>query len=87
MMFIMLPRVLVSARRINEVLDTEVAMKDGTFDRSDTKICGLVEFRNVSFRYPDARGNVLEHISFTTQPDETVAIIGSTGSGKARWSI
>ncbi len=83
MMFIMLPRVLVSVRRINEVLDTEVAMQDGTLERPDTKTCGLVEFRNVSFRYPDAGGNVLEHISFTAQPGETVAIIGSTGSGKS----
>lgn len=83
MMFIMLPRVLVSARRINEVLDTEAAMRDGTLERSDTKTCGLVEFRNVSFCYPDAGGNVLEHISFTAQPGETVAIIGSTGSGKS----
>ncbi len=83
MMFIMLPRVLVSARRINEVLDTEVAMQDGALEQPDTKTRGLVEFRNVSFRYPDAGGNVLEHISFTAQPGETVAIIGSTGSGKS----
>lgn len=83
MMFIMLPRVLVSVRRINEVLDTEVAMQDGTLERPDAKTRGLVEFRNVSFRYPDAGGNVLEHISFTAEPGETVAIIGSTGSGKS----
>ena len=83
MMFIMLPRVLVSARRINEVLDTEIAMQDGALERPDTKTCGLVEFRDVSFRYPDAGDNVLEHISFTAQPGETVAIIGITGSGKS----
>ena len=83
MMFIMLPRVLVSARRINEVLDTAGAMQDGALEQPDTKTRGLVEFRNVSFRYPDAGGNVLEHISFTVQPGETVAIIGSTGSGKS----
>ena len=56
---------------------------DGALEQPDTKTRGLVEFRNVSFRYPDAGGNVLEHISFTAQPGETVAIIGSTGSGKS----
>lgn len=82
MMFIMLPRVLVSARRINEVLDTEIALKDGKLDTSDNKIRGRIEFRNVSFKYPDAGDYVLEDISFTAEEGQTVAIIGSTGSGK-----
>ncbi len=82
MMFIMLPRVLVSARRINEVLDTEIALKDGKHDTSDNKIRGKIEFCNVSFKYPDAGDYVLEDISFTAEEGQTVAIIGSTGSGK-----
>lgn len=83
MMFIMLPRVLVSVRRINEVLDTEISLKDGEIDVPATSIKGQIEFRNVSFKYPDAGGNVLENISFTVNAGETVAIIGSTGSGKS----
>lgn len=82
MMFIMLPRVLVSARRINEVLDTEIALKDGKLDTSDNKIRGKIEFRNVSFKYPDTGDYVLENISFTAEEGQTVAIIGSTGNGK-----
>ncbi len=82
MMFIMLPRVMVSVRRINEVLDTEVKMKDGVVNDGDGSKQGEVEFRDVSFRYPDAGGNVLKNISFTAHKGETVAFIGSTGSGK-----
>ncbi len=89
MMFIMLPRVLVSVRRINEVLDTEISIRDGIImEEMDTtwknKIHGgKIEFRNVSFRYPDAGNYALEDISFTADAGETVAIIGSTGSGKS----
>lgn len=83
MMFIMLPRVLVSARRINEVLDTEISLKDGKLETTDTNVQGQIEFRNVSFKYPDAGDYVLENISFTANTGETVAIIGSTGSGKS----
>lgn len=83
MMFIMLPRVLVSARRINEVLDTDISLKDGSLEIPDTNVQGQIEFRNVSFKYPDAGDYVLENISFTAEAGQTVAIIGSTGSGKS----
>ena len=83
MMFIMLPRVLVSARRINEVLDTDISLKDGSLEIPDTNVQGQIEFRNVSFKYPDAGDSVLENISFTAEAGQTVAIIGSTGSGKS----
>lgn len=69
-------------RRINEVLDTEVKMKDGVVNDGDGSKQGEVEFRDVSFRYPDAGGDVLKNISFTAHKGETVAFIGSTGSGK-----
>lgn len=81
MIFIMLPRAAVSAKRINEVLDTKPNITDGTKD--DIPSEGRIEFRNVSFRYPDAAENVLENISFTAEKGETVAFIGSTGSGKS----
>jgi len=84
MMSIMIPRSSVSANRINEVLETEAKIKDKKetkkFD-SDKK--GLVEFKNVSFKYPDADTEILENISFTAKPGQTTAIIGSTGSGKS----
>ncbi|MBR1717988.1 MAG: ABC transporter ATP-binding protein [Bacilli bacterium] len=80
--FIMYPRTSVSISRINEVLDTDVKVKDGTFD-SDTKELGVVEFRNVSFKYPDSEEYVLKDISFKTKLGETIAFIGSTGSGKS----
>ena len=83
MMFIMLPRVLVSAHRINEVLDTDISLKDGSLEIPDTNVQGQIEFRNVSFKYPDAGDYVLENISFTVEAGQTVAIIGSTGSGKS----
>jgi len=83
MMFIMLPRASVSAKRINEVLDTEPTILDGTAAEGLPGLAGEVEFRNVSFRYPDAAEAVLEDISFTARRGETVAFIGSTGSGKS----
>ena len=82
MTFIMLPRVLVSARRISEVLDTDISIRDGSIE-APTGTHGKIEFRNVSFRYPEAADNTLENISFTVNAGETVAIIGSTGSGKS----
>ena len=81
---IMLPRASVSANRINEVLETEPDIKDVEKTKSfDTSKKGLVEFKNVSFRYPDADREILEDINFTAKPGETTAIIGSTGSGKS----
>ena len=84
MFSIMLPRASVSAGRIEEVLQTEPVIRDPeqTVSFDDAKK-GLVEFRNVSFRYPGAEENVLENISFTAKPGETTAFIGSTGSGKS----
>ena len=84
MISIMLPRASVSARRINEVLETEPNIKDKEQTKKfnqDKK--GLVEFKNVSFRYPDADTEILEDIDFTAEPGKTTAIIGSTGSGKS----
>ena len=84
MMSIMLPRASVSARRINEVLETENSIKDPENPKKlDTAKKGLIEFKNVSFRYPDAEENMLSNISFTAEPGKTTAIIGSTGSGKS----
>lgn len=83
MIFIMLPRASVSAKRINEVLETKPSILDGTSDGSETGLCGEVEFRNVSFKYPDADEYVLHNISFTAHKGETVAFIGATGSGKS----
>lgn len=84
MISIMLPRAAVSARRINEVIDTipSIKDKDKTKDFDDNKK-GLVEFKDVSFKYPDADSEILEDISFTAEPGKTTAIIGSTGSGKS----
>ncbi len=81
MIFIMLPRVMVSVRRINEVLDTKVRMKNGEETKS-SKEKGTLEFRNVSFRYPGASEDAVHDISFTASPGQTVAIIGATASGK-----
>ncbi len=84
MISIMLPRAAVSANRINEVLETEPRIKDKKETESfDPNKKGLVEFRNVSFRYPDADKEILEDINFTAEPGKTTAIIGSTGSGKS----
>ena len=82
MIFMMLPRASVSAKRINEVLDTELSIKDGKFT-GNTKETGTVEFKNVSFKYPDAEEYLLKDISFKANKGETVAFIGSTGSGKS----
>ena len=83
MIFMILPRAKVSADRINEVLDTDCSIKDGNFDGSKTKEVGTVEFRNVSFKYPDAEEYLLKDISFKANKGDTVAFIGSTGSGKS----
>ena len=82
MIFMMIPRAEVSAKRINEVLDTKQNIIPGTFD-GETKEKGTVEFKNVSFKYPDADEYVLENISFKVNKGETIAFIGSTGSGKS----
>ena len=81
MIFMMLPRANVSAKRINEVLDTVVSVKDGKGAKA--KEVGTVEFKNVSFKYPDAEEYLLEDISFKARKGETIAFIGSTGSGKS----
>ena len=81
-MIVMLPRVMVSVHRINEVLDTKVRIQNGTYDKTAEEKSGCVEFRQVSFRYPGAGEDVLRDISFTAKPGETVAFIGATGSGK-----
>lgn len=81
--FIIYPRASVSAKRILEVLETEEVIKDGKIDKKATKLSGCVEFRNVSFKYPDAEEYMLENISFKANKGETVAFIGSTGSGKS----
>ncbi|MEA5015047.1 MAG: ABC transporter ATP-binding protein [Candidatus Limiplasma sp.] len=83
MIFIMLPRASVSAKRINEVLDTKPQVLDGIATEGKPGIRGEVVFKAVSFKYPDAAEAILENISFTASPGETVAFIGSTGSGKS----
>lgn len=86
MVSIMLPRAAVSAKRINEVIEKEPAIKDKDIkeqEQFDESKKGLVEFKNVSFRYPDADAEILNDINFTAKPGETTAIIGSTGSGKS----
>ena len=84
MISIMLPRAAVSARRINEVIEAEPSIKDKKETKKfDPSKKGLVEFKNVSFRYPDADTEILEDINFTAEPGKTTAIIGSTGSGKS----
>ncbi len=82
MIFIMAPRAIVAAKRINEVLDTPPTILDGENDGNNTSSEGEVEFRNVSFKFPDASDYVLKNISFKAKKGETVAIIGSTGCGK-----
>ncbi|MCL2288375.1 MAG: ABC transporter ATP-binding protein/permease [Candidatus Bathyarchaeota archaeon] len=81
--FIMLPRASVSAKRINEVLDTKPHIVDGTVSAGKPDFKGVVTFNNVYFKYLDASDYVLENVSFTTKQGETVAFIGSTGSGKS----
>lgn len=82
MIFMMLPRAEISAKRINEVIDEKISVIEGTFD-GKTKETGTVEFKNVSFKYPDADEYVLKNISFKVNKGETIAFIGSTGSGKS----
>ena len=81
--FVLLPRASVSARRINEVLDMKASIEDGSITQGKAGLKGEIEFRNVSFRYPDAEEYVLKDISFTAHQGETIAFIGSTGSGKS----
>lgn len=83
MIFILAPRASVAAKRINEVLNTKPKILDGSITESKPEHQGEIEFRNVSFKYPDAAGYVLKDISFTAKKGETVAFIGSTGSGKS----
>ena len=83
MIFMMMPRAQVSAERINEVLEKESSIKEETLNNIDTKEKGTVEFKNVSFKYPDAEEYLLKNISFKVGKGETIAFIGSTGSGKS----
>ena len=83
MIFVLIPRASVSAKRINEVLDMTLSIKDGTKENGIDGKKGEVEFRNVSFCYPDAEKDVIEDISFTAHKGETIAFIGSTGCGKS----
>ena len=84
MVSIMLPRASVSANRINEIIETDESIKDSKEPKKlNPNKKGLVEFKNVSFRYPDSDEEVLSDISFTAEPGKTTAIIGSTGSGKS----
>jgi len=83
MIFMLLPRALVAAGRINEVLGVEPGIQDGTAADGEKDMDGTVEFRDVSFRYPDADEDMLSHISFKAQKSETVALIGATGCGKS----
>lgn len=83
MIFMMLPRAQVSAERINEVLDADITIKDGNMTKDKSKEKGTVEFKNVSFKYPDADEYLLKNISFKAEKGQTVAFIGSTGSGKS----
>lgn len=83
MIFMIMPRASVSAKRIMEVLSTAPTIVDGNLKERKSGSAGEVEFRNVSFRYPDADGDVLQNISFTAKKGETVALIGSTGCGKS----
>ncbi len=83
MIFIMAPRAIVAAKRINEVIDTKPTILDGEYTGEDSTCTGEIEFRNVSFRYPDASDYALENITFRANKGETVAIIGSTGCGKS----
>lgn len=83
MIFVMLPRVTVSAGRVNEVLDTKARIVDGKETRGKPGMKGEIEFRDVSFRYPDADGDAIHHISFTAHHGQTVALIGATGCGKS----
>ena len=82
MIFMILPRAVVSARRINEVLEEKISIKEGNFSGKTNEI-GTIEFNNVSFKYPDADEYLLKNISFKANKGETIAFVGSTGSGKS----
>lgn len=81
--FMMLPRAQVSASRINEVMNTEISIKEGEAKVEKTPETGTVEFKDVSFKYPDAEEYVIKNISFKAERGQTVAFVGSTGSGKS----
>ena len=81
--FMIVPRAQVSANRINEVLNTPITVIEGKFNGTETPSIGTVEFKNVSFKYPDADEYLLKDISFKAERGQTVAFIGSTGSGKS----
>ena len=83
MIFIMYPRAAISADRINEVLDEELTIKEGNIEKGKPECIGTVEFKNVSFKYPDADEYILKNINFKANKGETIAFIGSTGSGKS----
>lgn len=83
MIFVILPRASVSAKRINEVLDTEATINDGTLSETPAGIKGQIEFKNINFKYPDAEDYVLKNISFSAKAGETIAFIGATGCGKS----
>ncbi len=83
LIFMILPRAMVAAKRIEEVIDTEPSIRDGTKTTSPKGKEGEIEFRNVSFKYPGATESVLEDINFKVRKGETIAFIGSTGSGKS----
>ena len=83
MVFVLWPRADVSAQRVLEVIDTKPLITDGTHTEGEPGKQGEIEFRNVSFTYPDSRKAMLEDISFTAKKGQTVAFIGSTGSGKS----
>lgn len=83
MIFMILPRASVAAKRIMEVLDTKTKVQDGTETDGKANAVGEIEFRNVSFRYPDASANVIENISFSAKKGQTIAFIGATGCGKS----
>ena len=83
MIFMLLPRASVSAKRIQAVLDTDPSIIDGTETDSNCNASGTIEFKNVSFHYPDEEECVLKNITFTAKKGETVALIGSTGCGKS----
>ena len=82
-LFMLVPRGIVSAKRINEVLTAQSSLQDGKHDEQLAQNKGTIEFKNVSFRYPEADADVLENISFSVSQGQTVAFIGSTGSGKS----
>ena len=83
MIFVIYPRASVSMGRISEILNTQESIKDGEIDHDTTQLKGVIEFRNVSFKYPDADECVLEGINLKVEQGETIAFIGSTGSGKS----